>query len=203
MEEEWRDIKGFPGYQVSNLGRVRSFKKAPTWEVTNYDEKEAHILKPRLCHKKLYYRVVLSKGHRQLKSFNVHRLVAEAFVPHPGMDTTIYKQCATMPTVNHINRNTRDNRAENLEWMTLSENVKTAFKMGFGTERPCKLQTESGEILDFKSQAEASRYLRQRRRYIDYYLRRHKYSVRDIDGTPYKIVQYTERTKDGSYTRTV
>lgn len=72
MEEKWKDIKGYEGiYQVSNLGRVRSFAKS-------YDP---HIMTP-MPNQKGYMRIFLINGtkHRWLR---VHRLVAMAFIPNP------------------------------------------------------------------------------------------------------------------------
>lgn len=56
------------------------------------------------------YVLVRSNGHR--KKFLVHRLVADAFIPNPGL----------LPQVNHIDGNKRNNRVSNLEWVTNSEN---------------------------------------------------------------------------------
>lgn len=109
--EQWRNVTGKAidfkdDYQASNLGRMRSFKCG---KVT--------ILKPQsfggyLC-------IELKKGDQE-KNFKIHRLVAEAFIPNPE----------GKPFVNHINGIKTDNRAENLEWTTHSENVQHAYDTG-------------------------------------------------------------------------
>ena len=101
--EEWRDIKGYEGkYQVSNLGRVKSRHK---------------ILKPNNVKGYLY--VYPSKNSKK-EALKVHRLVAEAFIDNPE----------NKPEVNHIDGNKENNRVENLEWCTKSENMQHAIKTG-------------------------------------------------------------------------
>ena len=104
LMEIWKDIKGYEGlYQVSNLGRVRSLHYRNTNEVREL------FLKP---HNRGYLQVELHRyGDR--KMFTVHRLVALAFVD--GF--------AKNREVNHIDENKHNNRADNLEWVTTSENV--------------------------------------------------------------------------------
>ena len=89
MIEQWKDIPDYEGiYQISNMGRVRNNKGIVLTNKTT--GKYNHIL---LC----------KNGDR--KNFTIHRLVAEAFVPNIN----------NYPIVNHINENSRDNRASNLE----------------------------------------------------------------------------------------
>lgn len=113
--EIWKDIEGFEGrYQVSNFGNVKSLG-------CKRNGKKEKILKQHYD-KRGYKKVTLSKNY-ELKSFSVHRLVAIAFL----------ENLENKRTVNHINGIKHDNRVENLEWCTDSENTKHAFKLGLKT----------------------------------------------------------------------
>lgn len=107
--ELWKDIKGYEGqYQVSNMGNVRSLDRiSPCGRVLRGANRRQHI------NKRTGYCYVNLCKNAIAKNVLVHRLVAEAFVDNP--------ECKT--TVNHINENKQDNRADNLEWMTLNENL--------------------------------------------------------------------------------
>ncbi|MBQ9488273.1 MAG: NUMOD4 motif-containing HNH endonuclease [Selenomonadaceae bacterium] len=114
--EIWRDVKDFEGiYQVSNLGRVKSFYG-----------KEPRILKPGE-HWNGYLGVVLFKNDHR-KTYSVHRLIAEAFIPNPENKSM----------VNHKDGNKQNNCLENLEWATRSENVLHAHKIGLVKNKRCE-----------------------------------------------------------------
>lgn len=112
MEEEWRDIIGYEGlYQVSNLGRIKSLYKKVICK-NGFRSCKEKILKNNSYGD--YNRIQIGK---KSKHFLVHRLVAKAFIPNPE----------NKPCVNHINGIKTDNRKENLEWSTYSENTIHAY----------------------------------------------------------------------------
>lgn len=107
MKETWEDIKGYEGlYQVSNLGNVRSLEFRNNKGVF----KREKILK--FSQRSGYYTVNLSKNHKRV-SKQIHRLVAEAFIPNPQ----------NKKIVNHKDFNRKNNNVDNLEWVTQKENV--------------------------------------------------------------------------------
>ena len=109
-QEIWKDIEGYDGkYQVSNLGRVRSFRI----------KSEGVVLVPRMdrCG---YYRVRFCGKYRSL-----HRLVALAFVDG-------YREGLQ---VNHKNEKKDDNRACNLEWVTCRQNNLYGDRVARATKR--------------------------------------------------------------------
>lgn len=120
-KEEWRDIPEYEGYQVSNLGRVKSLERI---DALGHRVKEK-ILKPGLA--RGYYRVILYKNSIK-KKYYVHRLVWIAF----------NGQIPENIQVNHINEIKTDNRLENLNLMTRKENCN----WGTGIERSIKKRSK-------------------------------------------------------------
>lgn len=118
--EKWNQIKGYEGiYEVSTFGNVRSIDR----EVLAHNCKRVLYLKGKqlkpAINKDGYKRVGLCKN-RKNKSFSIHRLVATTFLNKPE-----YKS-----EVNHKDGNKLNNKVDNLEWITHSENVKHAFHNG-------------------------------------------------------------------------
>jgi len=98
MEERWEIIKGFEDYEISNKGSVRRLY------LKGYKTRAKVIQNG-------YVSVTFSKGNT-FKKFQVHRLVAIAFIPNPD----------NKPCINHIDGNKLNNEDWNLEWNTFSEN---------------------------------------------------------------------------------
>lgn len=144
---EWRTIKDYPNYEVSDDGQVKSLK-------------QRKILKP-FTNKGGHLRTTLTNDKTSRK-FLVHRLVAEAFIPNPD----------NLPVVRHLNDNPNDNRIENLAWGTQKDNVQDSIKNGthnFSNEiemekilrksRKPVIAIKNNTCQRFDSQHEASRKL--------------------------------------------
>lgn len=104
MEEIWKPIQ-YDGYEISNFGRVKSYK---------YDKINGKIMKPYRTTKG-YLQIDLQLDGRKRQNrvhLAVHRLVAQAFIPNPD----------NLPEVNHKDEDKTNNHVDNLEWCTTEYN---------------------------------------------------------------------------------
>lgn len=111
MNEIWKDIPHYEGlYQVSNLGRVKSLDRTVVGKDGNsYFKKGCFITQH--DNTKGYLFVYLWRNNESKREYT-HRLVALAFIDNPEHK----------PQVDHIDTDRQNNRAENLRWVTQSEN---------------------------------------------------------------------------------
>lgn len=163
MIERWKDIDGFDGYQVSDKGRVRSF-----WErhhkTKGYGAEWRISKNPSVLSASDdgngYLKVALT-NHRDGRRYcrKIHRLVAEAFIPHSSSDDT----------VDHVVSGPKgkvDNSVENLRWMPRAENIRKAYRDGMCDDRIRRQRkpviatdTWLGEETYFPSASEAAKFL--------------------------------------------
>jgi hypothetical protein len=110
-----KEIKGYEGYYyINEVGIIYN----------RFDKKcKIHISKNGYC-------VVNFCVNYKTRQKYLHRIIAETFIPNPNN----YK------TVNHINGIKTDNRIENLEWMSLEDNLKHAYKIGIKNNEHSKLK---------------------------------------------------------------
>lgn len=139
--EKWRSVVGFEGfYEVSDLGHVRHVKR-PHRNLAPFRINSGYLIH--------------SLQRKALKKYwLVHRIVALAFLP--AVHGKLF--------VNHINGDKTDNRLDNLEWCTKSENMLHAFRTGLAphqhSPRPhcwrAVVASRNGKSLSFASLSDAA-----------------------------------------------
>ena len=157
MKEIWRDIDGFPGYQVSNYGNVIGLR--------------GNVLKWCFCPGSDYPKITLCKNGKHVdKRINI--LVATAFLDNPD----------NLPIVMHMDNDPINNYVGNLKWGTYSENAQYMFdcerhrrspqretiEMGNAVRRTriIAINRHTNEQLYFESQHDAARKLGLTQQYI-------------------------------------
>lgn len=142
MNEIWRETVDYDGYEVSNLGNVRSTTRK------RRSDNSAIVLTQKLSMHG-YPRVRLTVNKKR-KPVPVHKLVATAFIPKPE-----WAEC-----INHKNGDKTDNRVENLEWSTYQKNNLHALETGLRKMKGKKVEVikPSGEKLLFKNRTECGKY---------------------------------------------
>lgn len=180
--EEWRDIPGYENlYQASKTGEIRTCE-GKTTNNARYGKRvwKQRVLKQKFTKSRkgrIDARVSLWKDgceHTHL----VSRLVAMAWCD--GYQDGF--------TVNHINGDTLDNNAENLEWVSLRENIKKGFADGLYVNNQIPV-TLSGEGLNmaFDSLANADRFLGRSEGYISNRIKRNR-PIISIHGIRYQVL---------------
>jgi hypothetical protein len=116
VQEKWLPCPGFENsYEVSNYGKVRS--------IDRIHPNRRGIISGKLLlqgkNKKGYPEVKLCENNKQ-EARNPHRLLALAFIPNTN----------DLPQVNHIDGNKLNNHISNLEWISNSDNMRHAYRLG-------------------------------------------------------------------------
>lgn len=139
MEDNLKEVRGFPNYWISPKGKVMSEKGRTLRE-----------LKPDKTHDG-YLRVVLCKEGKPFKK-PIHRLVAEAFISNPS----------ELAHVNHLDEDKENNTVENLEWCSIKHNMNYGnrnSKISQKLSRKVVATDKSGNVVHyFKSTQEAAYY---------------------------------------------
>ena len=94
---QWKKIEGYDNYSVSDTGLVRNDTTGKLLKAFDLDTG---------------YTIIHLYKNKKMKNLKLHRVIAQAFIPNPKQEKCI----------NHINGNRHDNRIENLEWCSHSEN---------------------------------------------------------------------------------
>lgn len=109
MEEIYKPIPNFSNYLISNYGNIKNNKTNKTNNILRGSgDKHSYIFH------------VLVDNNSNRKTIACHRIVAQVFIPNSENKSQ----------VNHKNKNRKDNRLQNLEWVTPSENVLHAISTG-------------------------------------------------------------------------
>lgn len=157
----WKDIPNFEGYQVSDTGLVRTHNKVTYTEHHGVRHWKDRILKFKNAYKtkRNQARVDLWKDGKPY-CFIVARLVAFTFYEVDINDHSL--------TVNHIDGNWKNNNLQNLEIVSLAENIKHGFENGlFPYCKKIKLVDKlTGETIICRSEAQASRVMGKSHGYV-------------------------------------
>lgn len=187
MQEEWKDIPEFEGiYQASTLGRIKGVGGRTTQSNRHgtrvWKEK---IIKPKgtATRQSQGYRVSLYRDKRPY-DFLVARLVASTF-----LDNNLH----TKLTVNHKDGNRLNNNIDNLEWLSLADNIRHGMRTGLYCFMITTIVTEDGGVLVFNSMSEAGRFLGLSAHMIEVSFKKNK-ELSLHDGSKCRVISIEKRT---------
>lgn len=145
--DTWREVEGFPGYEVNDQGEVRSLYAT---DRNGTKRKRALPLLLKKDFSKRYPTVKLYRNGTRIRR-KVHRLVLEAFAGPcpPGQEAC------------HYNGDRNDNRLSNLRWDTHKNNSSDSIRLGAyakGARVGTSKLTEK-EVLEIRSDPRTSREL--------------------------------------------
>lgn len=152
--EIWKPVNGFEGlYEISDHGRLLSLSRTVVRPNGTLQKRNMHMIVPHDDGKGYLQTTLNLKDRRRI--VYIHQLVAETFIVNPE----------NKPEINHIDGNKKNNDVANLEWVTRSENIQHAFRLGLKTMKPafeasllvsqkaCRC-VETGKIYVSRSEAE-------------------------------------------------
>ena len=179
MEEIWKDIPNYEGYQASNLGRIRTYNKV-TYGIYGERHWQNRILKYKSQKDyKTGYRVTLWRDGKP-KDFLVARLVATTFLKNL-IDTDM--------TVNHKDGNRLNNKVENLEWLSRADNIRYGFENG-QYKQHFTILFNKNEKYKFRSKSLAAKFLGRSTSYISNNFKKNKRAISKINKKEYNIKCY-------------
>lgn len=172
--EIWKDIPDYEGiYQASTFGNIRTVEGKTTCDKRHgVRHWKSRILKGRGDCYNTGKRVGLWKNG-QGKDFLVARLVATTFLGNPPEGFT----------VNHIDGNRMNNRIENLEWLSIGDNIRHGFATGLYPTKHVRLQN-GDSTLEFMSMAQCDQFLHRAKGYTSNSLKKRS-TLFDAKGNMY------------------
>jgi len=140
QNEIWKPIPGFPGYEASSLGQIKSYRRC----------KKGRILKPRV-NSRGYLQIIIQCDLEDITRL-IHTLIALTFIgPRPTVRHTI----------DHKDGNKLNNLPDNLEYVPHSENLKRAFKLGLRNskgEKHSQAKLTEATVLEIRKEFDRQPY---------------------------------------------
>ena len=178
--EIWKDIPGYEGiYQTSNYGRIRTVEGKITYSKLHGKRVwKSRVLKGRGNNPITGKRVSLYKDGIE-KSFLVARLVALTFLGAPSEGFT----------VNHKDGNRMNNSLDNLEWLSLADNIRHGFNTGlYSTQKAISVyHSNTKEKIHFPSLSELDRFLNRKLGYTSGRLKKKHLTLISAHGDCYNV----------------